>query len=365
MLTSVRAVLAAALILMATAGPARADELAPPAEILRTGAAAAVAHGYPGVIGLIRRGSETRYVHAGYGDLATGAPADPTAQFRIGSFTKAFVAVVLLQLETEHRLSIDDPLDRWIPGAVPGGTAITIQQALAHTSGLAEYMGDPRVALPYLANTDPRQPWAPQDLVDIATSSPRVGAPGERFFYANTNYLLAGMVITAITGNHPADEVRTRIIGPLRLRGTTFPTADPTLHGNWLHGYTWQRDVSFSNPQVHGAAGAMVSTLDDVATFTRALYSGQLLAPAQQRQATTVPVDDTGAGYGLGVFHAQTPCGGAWVYVAAVLGYRAEMAMSDDGSRQVIAAANEYHLLPEAPGNHDLDDAVFRAYCAL
>ncbi|MFD0361460.1 serine hydrolase domain-containing protein [Nocardia sp. GCM10030253] len=365
MITSVRAALIAALFMMAMTGTAGADEPATPAEILRTGAEAAVAHGFPGVIGLVRRGSETQYVHAGYGDLATRAAADPAAQFRIGSFTKAFVAVVVLQLETERRLTLDDPLDRWIPGAVPGGTAITLRQVLDHTSGLAEYTSDPRVALPYLANTDPRQPWDPQELVNIATSLPRGGAPGERFSYANTNYLLAGMVITAVTGNHPAVEVRTRIIEPLHLRDTTFPTTDPTLRGNWLHGYTWQRDVSFSNPQVYGAAGAMVSTLDDFATFARALHSGQLLAPAQQRElTTTMPMDGSVGSYVLGAFRAQTPCGGTWVYVGLVLGYAAQMMMSDDGSRQVVAAANEYHLLVETPGNYDLGDAIIRAYCA-
>ncbi|MFQ6394379.1 serine hydrolase domain-containing protein [Nocardia sp. KC 131] len=366
MIRSVRAALAAALIPMTMTGRAGADELVRPAEILRTGAEAAVAHGFPGVIGLIRRGEETQYVHTGSGDLTTGAAADPSAQFRIGSFTKAFVAVVLLQLAAEQRLTLDDPLERWIPDAPPGGTAITVRQLLNHTSGLADYAGDPRVSLPYLANIDPRQPWTPQALVDIATALPRVSGPGERFSYANTNYLLAGMVITAVTGHHPAVEVGTRIIEPLRLRDTTFPTTDRTLRGNWLHGYTWQRDVSFSDPQVYGAAGAMVSTLDDFAAFARALYSGQLLAPAQQRElTTTVPIDNTGAGYGLGVFHTLTPCGSAWSYVGLVLGYEAQMMMSDDGGRQVVAAANEYHLLADTPGTYALSDAVTEAYCAL
>ncbi|WP_433204477.1 serine hydrolase domain-containing protein [Nocardia sp. CA-107356] len=363
-MASVRALLAAVLTVLAMPGTARADE---PIDFLQAGADAAVAHGFPGVIGLVRRGSETRYVHSGYGELSTPTLADPAAQFRIGSFTKAFVAVVLLQLEAEYRLSLDDPIDRWIPGAVPDSAGITVRQLLNHTSGLPEYADDPRIALPYFAGINPPLARSPQTLVDIAMQRGRVGAPGERYSYANTNYVVAGMVITAVTGRHPADEVRERITEPLQLRDTTFPVTDPNLHGNWLHGYTWQRDISVASPQIYGAAGAMVSTLDDFATFARALYSGRLLPPVQQAElTTTVPIPDTDSGYGLGVLHTQTPCGPAWAYLSRVLGYNNRIIASEDGSRIVLVTGNEFHLLADdASGARILDEAAVRTFCAL
>ncbi|MFX0577730.1 serine hydrolase domain-containing protein [Nocardia nepalensis] len=364
MTTSVRALVVSALVVLAMPGIARADE---PVDILQAGADAAVASGVPGVIGLVRNGSQTRYVHAGYGDLSTRTTADPAAQFRIGSFTKAFVAVVLLQLEAEHRLSLDDPIDRWVPGAVPDNAGITVRQLLNHTSGLPEYADDPRISLPYFAGIEPPQAQSPQALVDIALQRGRTGAPGERFDYANTNYVVAGMVITAVTGKHTADEVRERIIEPLHLRDTAFPVTDPNPHGNWLHGYTWQRDISIASPRIYGAAGAMVSTLDDFATFTHALYSGRLLPPEQQAElVTTVPTQDSGNGYGLGIMHAQAPCGPVWAYVGRVLGYDNRIIVSEDGDRIALLIGNEFHLLADhTSGARILDDAAVRAFCAL
>lgn len=360
--TSIRALVAAGLIVLAMPGTARAEE---PVDILQAGADAAVASSFPGVIGLVRNGSETRYVHAGYGELSTRTAADPAAQFRIGSFTKAFVAVVLLQLESEHRLSLDDPIDRWIPGAVPDSAGITVRQLLNHTSGLPEYADDPRISLPYFAGFDPVPAHSPQSLVDIAMQRARTGAPGERFAYTNTNYIVAGMVITAVTGRHPADEVRERIIEPLQLRDTTFPVTDPNLHGNWLHGYTWHRDIPVTDPQIYGAAGAMVSTLDDFATFARALFSGRLLPPEQQAElTTTVPTEHSGNDYGLGIMHTLTPCGPAWAYIGRVLGYDSRIIASEDGTRIVLLTVNEFHLLADDTRDEMLSGAAVRTFCA-
>ncbi|MEV0537097.1 serine hydrolase domain-containing protein [Kitasatospora sp. NPDC050463] len=370
----------AALALAALAGvePAHAD--APTAAaVLQAGAQQGVADGYPGVIGLVRQGDTTRYVHAGVGDLTTRVPADPSAKFRIGSNTKAFTATVLLQLEGEQRLSLDDTVDRWLPGAVAAngydGTRITIRQLLNHTSGLPDYAKDTAFSLSYALNTEPNKPWPPQTLVDLALAQHKpTGAPGGQWSYSNTNYVLAGMVIRAVTGNDAAAEVRHRIIEPLGLRDTTFPTSDPTLSGTYLHGYEYPvigigiRDVSVSDVQTFGAAGAIVSTLDDLTAFSRALVTGRLLAPAQEAELkTTVPVTADGTvGYGLGIVHVQLPCGQwAWSHNGAVLGYFSDWYTSDDGSRQVARANNEFHLLAGTRGQQDTGKATVDAYCAL
>ncbi|MBO2446116.1 beta-lactamase family protein [Actinomadura barringtoniae] len=328
-------------------------------------------NGLPGVIGMVRDGGATRYAAAGWGDQFRHVPADPRAQFRIGSNTKAFTATVILQLEARHRLSLDDKVAKYLPGVLArngyDGRKITIRQLLNHTSGLQDYAGDVRVSGPYVADVDPNQRWAPRTLVDIATDKKPVAAPGKTWHYSNANYVLAGMIIQRVTGRAPAVEVRDRIIKPLGLRHTTYPTSDPKLYGNWLHGYTLPRDISFSNVQVFGAAGAIVSTQEDLANFSRALLTGRLLKPKQQRELeTTVPVAKpaNGVGYGLGVIKAKTKCGPVLTHNGAVLGYLSFWYSSPDGKRQVTVATNEYHLLP-TKATESLGNAAIDAYCAI
>lgn len=363
------AVVAALTVL---ASPASAET---PAEILQAGAQAGVSAGYPGVIGLVRNGESTQYIHAGYGNLTTKTSADPKAQFRIGSDTKAFTAAVLLQLEAEGKLSLDDPVARWLPGAVNAngndGTKITVRQVLHQTSGLPDYAGDARFLNSYVANTNPRQPWPPQTLVDIATSHPSLSAPGAAFHYSNTNYVVAGMVIKAVTGNEPAAEIQRRVFEPLGLSNTSFPTSDPGLTGDYLNGYyisfgAFYNDVTVSNVQAFGTAGAIVSTEDDLATFERALLSGKLLPAQQQAELkTTVPVDNAGNQYGLGIGLSPTACGLAWNHSGGVLGYYNLWLTSDDGGKQVLVAANENHLAGAATrGQTTLSNAALKAYCA-
>ncbi|MER5638527.1 serine hydrolase domain-containing protein [Kitasatospora sp. NPDC002227] len=377
--TTVAAATLAALAALVTTTPALAD--APSAQrLLQAGAAKGVADGYPAVVGLVRQGDTVQYAAAGVKDLAGRTPADPKAQFRIGSNTKAFTSTVLLQLEAEGRLSIDDSVAKWLPGAVNAngydGSKITVRQLLNHTSGLPEYMKDAAFGLNYAGNLQPYQTFAPQALVDLALRQHApTSAPGQTWSYANTNYVLAGMVITAVTGNTPAAEIQRRIITPLGLTGTTFPTSDPTLHGNYLHGYQYPGglgavilDVTTSDVQTFGPAGAMVSTADDLAAFGRALMTGKLLPPAQEAELkTTVPIAaNSTAGYGLGISHAQLPCGQwAWGHNGAVLGYFSDWLSSEDGSKQVVRANTEFHLMAGTKGQQDTEQASIDAYCAL
>ncbi|MFD8828534.1 serine hydrolase domain-containing protein, partial [Streptomyces sp. NPDC059605] len=289
--------------------------------------------------------------------------------------TKAFVSTVLLQLEGEKKLSLDDTVERWLPGAVAAngydGSRITIRQLLNHTSGLPDYLGSLQINGPYFLNLNPREAYPPQNLVDVALGMRAPATePGEKFGYSNTNYVLAGMVIKAVTGEDAAAQIQRRIIEPLGLRDTSFPTTDPALHGNHLRGYVLRAilisDGTVSNVQVTGSAGAMVSTMDDLAAFGRALMTGKLLAPAQMAELkTTVPVA-TGVGYGLGIERMELPCGkSAWGHNGAVLGYFSEWLSSEDGTEQVLHTNNEFHMLAGTPGQAHTGKAMTDAFCAL
>ncbi|MEV6071916.1 serine hydrolase domain-containing protein [Nocardia sp. NPDC052001] len=321
---------------------------------------------YPGLIGAVRVDDENRYARMGFGDLWARIPADTSAQFRIGSITKTFVATVMLQLEGEGKLSLDDTVEHWLPGLVPGGDLITVRQLLNHTAGLNEYTNDPAVQAAILTDIDTGQSFTPRQLVDIALAMPSLAAPGERFIYTNTAYILAGMVITAVTGHTPGTEVADRIVAPLRLQHTSFPVQDRQLHGNWLHGYMYGRDVSFVDPGIGGAAFAMVSTLDDLMVFTTALVTGRLLPPAQMREMSMmVPLHKPGNGYGLGIEILTTDCGPVWVTLGGVLGYASGVLVSIDGTRQLAFAANEYRLDLNLEPDPSLLLAAESSYCQL
>lgn len=369
--------LAAACLALATVVPvagataARAD-VPSATTILQAAANAGVADGYPGVIGMIRDGATVQYVSAGYGDSATKTAADPQAQFRIGSNTKAFTSTVVLQLEAEGKLSLDDSVEKWLPGVVDSngysGAKITIRELLNHTSGLPDYLGG-LVGIEYFANISPNAVYAPQALVSTALSSRAPNSvPGATYFYANTNYVLAGMVIQAVTGNTPATEITNRIIQPLGLTGTSFPTTNQ-LTGDFLHGYNdfWGFDGTYSNITMLGAAGAIVSTLPDLSTFVQALIGGRLLPAAQMTELETlVPLDSSGTGYGLGIAQRKLPCGKTvWIHTGAVLGYRSYWFSNADGSQQVLMTGNEFHGDENTTGQTDMFAALVNAYCAL
>ncbi|NIY67912.1 serine hydrolase domain-containing protein [Streptomyces malaysiensis] len=369
--------LSCALLTGVTLNTAQADDETP-SSILQAGAEKGVSDGYPGVIGLIRNGDSTEYVHAGVGNISTKTDADPKAKFRIASNTKTFTATVLLQLEGEGKLSLDDSVAKWLPDAVNAngydGSKITIRELLNHTSSLPDYAADAQLSGAYYNNTDPDKAWAPQQLVNIALRqhAPQ-SAPGEKFGYANTNYVLAGMVIKAVTGNEPGDEIQKRIIEPLNLNDTKFAT-DSSISGNHLHGYSYSflfgmRDVTASNVQIFSTAGAIVSTLDDMATFQRALMTGKLLAPEQLKELkTTVPESSDGSKditAGLGIGRVKLSCGKvAWGHTGAVLGYYSEWLISEDGKTEVIHANTEDHMQSGTRGQTDTHEAMEKAFCA-
>src|SRR3954447_17938039 len=221
--------LCATALAAAPAAPARADTL--DQELYRLTHA-----GAPGALVLARRGEQTRILARGYADRATRRPMRVGDRFRIGSVTKSFAATVVLQLAGEGRLSLDDTVERWLPGAVPGGDAITLRRLLNHTSGLFDYLndGDKTVLAPYLAGHFGHV-WTPQALIGVATSHPPNFAPGARWSYSHTGYILLGMVVQAVTGHPLSAELQPRIVAPLGLTGTSLRSSRD-IAGRHAHG---------------------------------------------------------------------------------------------------------------------------------
>jgi D-alanyl-D-alanine carboxypeptidase len=304
--------------------------------------------GAPGVVGLVRTGERTWQGASGLGDLRANRPARAGDRFRVGSVTKSFVAALVLQLVGEGRLSLDDNLERWLPGLVPGGEKITVRQLLNHTSGLYNYTDD----LP-----EPPRRFRPRELVAMATGHKPLFAPGTQFSYSNTNYILAGMIVERVTGDPLADQLQRRIFQPLGLGDTQLPTTQRALGGPHARGYAppdkdWQVsdgparlvDVTEMDTSWGWAAGAMVSTTADLARFYQALLGGRLLPPELLRQMrTTVDASQLGHGtrYGLGLEVLRLGCGvELWGHGGSLEGYQTTAFSTPDAGRQLVMATN-------------------------
>jgi D-alanyl-D-alanine carboxypeptidase len=308
--------------------------------------------GITGVQAVSRTGGDVDRARAGVADLQTGAPVPVDGSFRMGSNTKTFVSVVVLQLAGEGRLSLDDTVDRWLPGVVAGngndGRRITVRQVLQHTSGLYNYTNELAGLSSYEQYVAHRlDHYDADDLVALAMKHEPVFAPGTSWDYSNTNYILAGMIVEKATGRPWPTEVRDRILRPLGLRHTSYPGDRATLPGPHAKGYQqWETngpllDTTILNPTVAGAAGGLVSTPTDLARFWQALQQGRLLQPRQMAEMHRTVLAETwqdGTRYGLGIEFVPNRCGGYWSHGGDVPGTHTGNAVSRDGTRVVVVS---------------------------
>ena len=349
-----RAVLVFSLVLVTAPAAALATAPAPTGNSrLQSLLDQMVANGASGALARVDDGRHTWRLASGSAQLQPRRPLTPGARYRVGSVTKTFVSTVTLQLVGEGRLKLDDTVERWLPGLIPNGEAITLRMLLNHTSGLFDYTEDPAF-LERLIN-DPTAPASPRELIAIARMHPPNFPPGEGWSYTNTGYVAVGLILEAATRQPVERLVRQRIIGPLGLTGTTFPTRSPVIKGYHAHGYrppavpgAPYQDVTPFSPTLAWTAGAIVSTADDLRRFYGALLRGRLLRPALLEQMlTTVPVAPE-FGYGLGIYTQQTACGTVWGHDGGIPGYL-NVAFNDRSGRRSAEV-----MLPTEPNSEAL-----------
>lgn len=352
------------MLVFAAAGAAALPQ--PRVEQLSWLAEQVVEAGAPGVLVHVRDRRETRTIVLGRAHDAPRRLVHDGDRFRIGSVTKTFVATVVLQLVAEGRVDLGDTVDDWLPGLVPDGEEITVKQLLAHTSGLYDYVEDPRVFAPY--EQDPRHAWSPRELVEIAVAHQSPYRSGERYAYSSTNYLLLELIVERASGVSLERQLETRIVEPLGLEGTSFEPG--VVRGAHIHGHRPPshhgivtgppRDTRDEAASWTWGAAAIVSTADDLRRFYAALLRGRLLASAQLAEMKMlVPAGSLRYGLGLAVF--PTPCGDAWGHTGNAQGTITVAWNTRDASRQVVVVVNTYPLTGE------LEEAVRRlqlsAFC--
>ncbi|MEU6741305.1 serine hydrolase domain-containing protein [Streptosporangium sandarakinum] len=387
----------------ATAGPAATPAAAPDArpattpagtrdaldrDALRRGLDAVREAGMYGLYSAVRDGGAHWSGAAGVADVRTGRPADPRMLHRIGSITKTFTAVAILQQAGRGRIDLDAPVARYLPGLIPGerGRKITVRMLLNHTSGIGDHVAGafPSLLQGSTASLDDNRfrRFRPEELVSYGLQAPPTGEPGQRWSYSNTNYVIAGLLLEKVTGIGAEEYITRNVIRAAGLRDTSFPRT-PRIPGPHSGAYESfyglidpPRDYSVYDMSWAGTAGAIVSTVDDLDRFYRVLLGGGLLAPAQLAQMrTTVPVLDgqgrTVMHYGLGIYAQDLPCGRFWGHDGAVWGMGTFSLSSPDGRRQISVGLNlmkyerfdENGVLQPHPINAALGAHLLQALC--
>lgn len=312
MRTFLAAATAALSVACAAQGRADADEVEATLQ-------AAISADMPGAIAVVRTGADVSQYSAGVADVDSGRPFVPRTHVRAASITKTFVATVVLQLVDSGAVELDAPVAAYLPGFLADAT---VRQVLRHQSGLAEYFD---------AGADPDDYTGPVDLsslVDAALAKQAVFAPGTRMSYTNTNYLVAGLIIEAVTGRPAVDEVMSRIVTPLGLADTYFPApGDTGIVEPFASGYELGVDETAFPASLAGTAGGLVSTGEDITAFVTALLSGRLLSGESLREMKqSVPQPGTVIGYGLGLASFTLSCGVTlWGHGGDLEGYHSLM----------------------------------------
>ncbi|MEU0600933.1 serine hydrolase domain-containing protein [Streptomyces sp. NPDC006393] len=353
------ALVAVALTATVLTGPARAAEdpagTATGHQATQSALEAAVAAGVPGVTAEARDADGVWKSAVGVGDLATGAPRGRNDRFRVGSITDTFVATVLLQMEAEGKLSLDDTVERYLPGVVTGdgndGSRITVRQLLNHTSGLYDYLADPAYYETYtLGDGFLRHRYdtlTPAQRLKVAFSHPPMFPPGARHSFSHTNDILSAMVVEKVGGTSYESQVRRRIIEPLGLSATSNPGTStgvprPSSRGYSKLFYGTQPDRTDDVTELNGSQnwgdGDIISSAGDLNRFYGALMSGKLL-PAQQLtelKTTVVNPDFPISSYGLGIERLTMGCGTTlWYHDGGVVGSLTMVAFTEDGRHRL------------------------------
>lgn len=296
----------------------------------------------PGLVMYISTPNGTWIQASGKAVVETGIPMETSARFRIASITKTFVSVVVLQLAQEGKLKLDDAINKFLPKEIlaklPNSNQITIRQLLNHSSGLANYMTPE-----FYSETrkNPTRRWTAPEAIKYAYNLPPVGNPGEKFEYADTNYILLELIVEKVTSSTLTKEIRARILTPLNMKDT-FMEVRESIPGGFANGYRKVNNTRTNVTQLNEGNGlgdgGIISTSADLAKFIHGLLAeAKLLSPDSLKQMLTFFKNDN---YGLGIASNKTGWGQLLGHSGATTGFRAEMYYLPNRDVTVVVLAN-------------------------
>lgn len=332
----------------------------PKAALTQTIAALRAKYGIPGMQATIIYDDGRAWTDfTGFANVRARIAPIPATPFAIGSITKTFVAALVLQLAAEGRLTLDAPAAQWLPGVAidPG---VTIRQLLSHTSGIYDFFSNPTIDAALTASK--RSVWT------VARDLKYVKAPyfpaGTDWHYSNTNYILLGVIASAVTGQTVPAMLRARFFGPLRLTSAVFQGVErPRIPV--AHAYTFATTSTRATPvdqgdgtgispftsvvTAAGVAGAVAISSWDLARWSRALYTGKVLSPDLLAQMEDVSLvrSFTPTSYGLGM--QETTIGGytALGHGGRLIGTQAVMRYFPQLHLSIAVTTNQWRTTPD------------------
>jgi CubicO group peptidase (beta-lactamase class C family)/ketosteroid isomerase-like protein len=274
---------------------------------------------------------------------AASTPATPDTRYHVGSISKLFTAVMVMQLAQEGRLSLQDPLSRWYP-ALPQAQTTTVAHLLGHRSGLGDIKDLPGFDAQWMFDAR-----GESELLQAIATLPVQFAPGTRARYNNSGYILLSFVVERAGGLPYAQALQQRISGPLGLHGTRFDPS-PAEHAADARHYRWRDDKQggwqagrSTHPSVPQGAGGVISTPRDLVVFVRALFKGRLLQDAGLQQMTTLS-----DGFGLGIYPlpgaGPAPDDVPWGHEGVIDGFAATLAYFPRSDTALAWCGNAYRL---------------------
>jgi D-alanyl-D-alanine carboxypeptidase len=306
--------------------------------------------GPPGAIATLYRDGELTTLSTGRADNAKAAKPRATDHMRIASVAKAFSGAVALNLVRSGRLGLDDTIESVVPTLPRAWGKVTLRELLNHTSGVPDYTRSE--AFFKHAETKPRAYVPPAEIIGWVEGEPLAFKPGTRYEYSNTDNIVVGLMVEAVTKGTYANALQKIVLGPAKLTQTTLPTKikmpTPFIHGYSVVPEEEEVDVSESlNPSGAWASGAIVSTPQNLNAFIRADLGLEFFDKAEQEQqmkwwpgGESSPPGPGKNSAGLALFRYQTRCGTVYGHTGNFPGYTQFAAATADGSAAVTTSLN-------------------------
>jgi D-alanyl-D-alanine carboxypeptidase len=285
----------------------------------------------------------------------------PEMLLGIGSITKTFISAIVLQLASENKLTLEDHLYKWLPKYPNIDSTITIKQLLNHTSGIYNYTDNNQYFL--VALSDLSRKFTPEEILSFV-GTPSFAA-GTNWAYSNTNYILLGMIIKKVTGSELSEELHKRILSPFGLN-STFLDVEDTIAGQvatcWtsIFGGNLQNFSMYPRTAVYSsawAAGGMLSTAIDLATWVRYLYGGEVL----QKEYLDQMLDFSGSygnDYGLGTFRNSFSNRILWGHSGGIPGYVSYAGYSNQDTLSIAVLLNQDNKDPILIASYLFETAI-------
>jgi len=336
-------VVAWSLAFSTTAVSARAQALSRAALVNRIDslATAFLANSHtPAISVAVLRGSDT-LVMKGYGDASIEAHRAATAStvYRIGSITKQFTSAAIMRLIERGKLSLEDPMSKFLPDVPTHGRTVTVRELLNHTSGIHNYTADREWSKHWDEDLTPRQivAFVDNDTLDFA--------PGTRWSYDNTGYVLLGMIIEKVTGEPYAKYLQHDLFTPLGLKSTSYCPSRPT-DPSFADGYTSAtgsaKPAAYLSMTHPFSAGALCSTVRDLVVWQRALAGGRVVNAKSYALMTTADTLNNGRrfSYGFGLVPGMLGTHRSIAHGGGVNGFTTSSIFFPDDSVNVVVFSN-------------------------